>query len=564
MFALCSNTVPVNERQKDQVPQPIAPLPANVSPDVASLLNEAVDCAALADGLVFAERAFALAQHRTPLDRAAAAHVTCFFLYRTGATDRTITFGESMLPLVKAEPMPAAYAEMLRWIGVCACDSGLFGVAIKHATEGYRLADQTNDQRGRVLAFSLLGGCFERSGDPWQGERLLRDGLALARELDEPYPLITTLNNLAAVLIGKFYSLRDGWAATEGRTALEDCLPLAREVLHMAPIIGDPYLDAFAHGNLGEVLVHLGQLEEANTLLRAALALADIGGYHAVSPRVRCSMGELNLARGDFSTARIELSALLAERNHLPTVSTQMRVHYALYLAHRGEGNAAAALAQLEAFRKIESQRSMQQLKAKSEHMVMRLEADETQRKGLEQAYGVAQAHASRASELERITLEDELTGLGNRRALDMKLADMVASARTTSAPLVVVLLDLDHFKQINDRFGHTVGDRVLVQVARLLGEHTRSSDVVVRSGGEEFVLVMPGTSAPDAFDICERLRQRVSDYPWATIASELRVAVSAGIASAPDYDAGTLVERADLAMYRAKRAGRNRIAVAA
>ncbi len=546
------------------MPQPIAPLHADVAPDIASLLTDAVDCAALADGLVIAERALALAQSRNSLDRAAAAHVTCFFLYRTGATERTITLGEAMLPLVKLEPMQVAYAEMLRWVGVCACDMGLFGVAIKRATEGYRLADETNDQRGRVLAFSLLGGCFERSGDPWQGERLLRDGLALARELNEPYPLIATLNNLAAVLIGKFYSLRDSWAANEGRAALEDCLPLAREVLEMVPTIGDPYFDAFAHGNLGEVLVHLGHWDEANAMLRAALALADIGGYHAVSPRVRCSMGELNLARGDFVTARIELTALLADGSHLATVSTQMRVHYALYLAHRGEGNASAALAQLEAFRKIESQRSMQQLKAKSEHMVMRLEADETQRKGLEQAYGVARAHASRASELERISLEDDLTGLGNRRALDMKLAGMVAAARAHDLPLVVVLVDLDHFKQINDQFGHTVGDRVLVQIAQFLIEHTRAGDLVTRSGGEEFVLVMPGTTAQDAYDICERLRLRVSDHPWSAIAPALNVAFSAGISSAPDYDAATLVERADLAMYRAKRAGRNRIAVAA
>ena len=182
------------------MPQPIAPLPADVTPAIAALLTEAIDCAALADGLVIGERALALAQTSTSLDRAAAAHVTCFFLYRTGATERTITFGEAMLPLLKAEAMHAAYAEMLRWVGVCACDSGLFGIAIKRATEGYRLADEMNDQRGRVLAFSLLGGCFERSGDPWQGERLLRDGLALARELNEPYPLITTMNNLAAVL----------------------------------------------------------------------------------------------------------------------------------------------------------------------------------------------------------------------------------------------------------------------------------------------------------------------------------------------------------------------------
>ena len=545
------------------MPQPIAPLPTDITPAIAALLNEAVDCAKLADGLVLAERALALAQSGTSVDQAAAAHVTCFFLYRTGATERTIVFGESMLPLVKLEPMHAAYAEMLRWVGVCACDSGLFGVAIKRASEGYLLADEMNDQRGRVLARSLLGGCFERSGDPWQGERLLRDGLALARELNEPYPLITTLNNLAAVLIGKFYSLRDGWAASEGRSALDDCLPLAREVLQMVPTLADPYLEAFAHGNLGEVLVHLGQWEEAETLLRKSLHLAEVGGYHAVWPRVRCSIGELHLARGDSRAAREELSALLDERSQLPTVSTQLRVHYALYLAHRNEGNTATALAQLEAFRKIESQRSMQQLKAKSEHMVTRLEANETQRKGLEQAYGVAQAHASRASELERLTLEDELTGLGNRRALDLKLTELVTKACLAEAPLAVVLLDLDHFKRINDQFGHTVGDRVLVQVAKLLSEHTRGSDVVARTGGEEFVLLMPGTGASAAFEVCERLRLRVSGYPWSTIAPGLTVAVSAGIASAPDYDAAMLVERADLAMYRAKRAGRNRVSVA-
>jgi diguanylate cyclase (GGDEF)-like protein len=526
-------------------------------------LRDARDAASLDDGLVIARRALAAAAGGSRRDHAAAGHTACFFLYRTGAIDEVIALGESVLPQLKGEALFEAYAEALRWVGLCACDAGRFGTAIAYATEGYRLADELNDQRGRILAFSLLGGCFERAGDPWQGERLLRDGLVLARELGESYPLLATLNNLAAILIGKFYSLRDGWAADEARAALNDSLPLAREVLRLAPALNDPYFDAFAHGNLGELLVHVGELDEADRLLTSALSMAIQGGYKAVSQRVRCSLGELHLARGQTTLAKQILDELLAEKDDPPPVSTQLRLHYALYLAHRSEGNPAAALESLEAFRRLESQRSMQQLKDKSELMVTRLEADENQRKVLERAYSVAQVHATRAVELERMALQDDLTGLGNRRALDLRLAEMVAVARNEDSPLVVVVLDLDHFKRVNDVFGHAVGDHVLSQVAKLLREQTRVEDFVTRTGGEEFVIVMPGIGGPDAFDLCERLRVRISDFQWRAIAHELSVTLSAGIACAPEYDAKRLVERADLAMYRAKRGGRNRVAVA-
>lgn len=545
------------------MPLPIAPTPPDVSPEIAALLRDAREAASLDGGLVIVRQALAVAAAGSQRDRAAVGHAACFFLFRTGAIEEVIALGETVLPLLKAEALHTAYAEGLRWVGLCACDAGRFGTAIQYATEGYRLADELDDQRGRVLAFSLLGGCFERAGDPWQGERLLRDGLTLARELGEPYPLLATLNNLAAILIGKFYSLRDGWAADEARAALVDAVPLAREVLRLTPALNDPYFEAFARGNLGELLVHAGEFYEAEALLQTALKLAEASGYQAVSQRVRCSIAELHLARGQTQHAKQALENLLKEEATPPPVSTKLRLHYALYLAHRSEGNTAAALDALEAFRRLESQRSMQQLKDKSELMVTRLEADENQRKVLERAYSVAQVHATRAVELERMALQDDLTGLGNRRALDLRLAEMVDVARDAGSPLVVVVLDLDHFKRVNDIFGHAVGDRVLVQVAKLLQDNTRPADVVTRTGGEEFVIVMPGIGAPDAFDVCERLRLRISGFQWGAVAPELSVTLSGGIACAPEFDTKRLVERADLAMYRAKRAGRNRVAVA-
>lgn len=543
---------------------PIAPPPDGLSPNVAALLAQAHASESLAVGLALAEQAFDVATtQNNQRDRAASSHVLCYFLYRTGAVARVITLGEVALPWLRAESMIEAYAEVLRWVGLCACDAGDFAIAIKYATESFNLAELSGDPRSRILAFSLLGGCFERTGDPWQGERLLLQGVQLARALGENYPLVATLNNLAAILIGKFYSLRDSAASAEAIEALKASLPLAREVSERVLLLNDPYFPCFADGNLGEILVHLGQLDEAERLLHRALAAALALGFASVASRVSCSIAEMHLARGDTAAARQSLTTLLVDPATAQTVSTSLRAYYALYLAYRADGESSQALLALESFRRIENQRALRQLKARSELMVTRLEASENERKGLERAYGIVKAHESRAAALERLALEDELTGLGNRRALDLNLPSILETAALNHAPLAVMVLDLDHFKRINDAFGHAVGDKVLVQIAKIVGEQTRPNDLVTRTGGEEFVLVLPGTSQHDAFDVCERLRLRVSDFPWSSLAPNLAVTVSAGIASAPTYVATTLLERADLAMYRAKKAGRNRVAVA-
>lgn len=535
-----------------------------MSPGVAALLARAHLSGSVAEGLALAELAHNEALLAAlPAELAATGHAFCFFLYRTGDMARAIAIGEAALPCLRDAATPRAHAETLRWVGLCASDIGQFGLSISCALELQAMAERDNDQRGRVLALDLLGGCFERSGDPWQGERLLREAVVLARELGEPYPLFASLNNLAAVLIGKFYSLRDSDAVDEAVAALNATLPLSREVARLAPALNDPYFDCFIDGNLGEILVHLGEFNEAETLLDRSLTAALARGYDAVVCRVRCSQAELHLARGHSVEATRLLNALLAEPGNTQQVATALRAHYGLYLALRAADQPAAALRALENFRRIENQQALRHLKARSEFMVTRLEADESKRKGLERAYGIAHAHASRAVALERMAHEDELTGLGNRRSLDQNLPDMLNAAQLSHKTMTVVVLDLDHFKRVNDAFGHAVGDKVLVQIAKILGDQTRVDDLVTRTGGEEFVLALPGMSQTDAFDMCERLRLRVSDFQWGTIAPNLAVTLSAGIACAPAYDAAALLERADLAMYRAKKAGRNRVAVA-
>jgi diguanylate cyclase len=127
--------------------------------------------------------------------------------------------------------------------------------------------------------------------------------------------------------------------------------------------------------------------------------------------------------------------------------------------------------------------------------------------------------------------------------------------------PLSLAVLDLDNFKSINDRFGHETGDQVLIRVAGLLCDTLRSSDIVIRSGGEEFLVLMLVTDARAATACCERIRGAIRDEEWERIAPGMTLTTSVGIASAQEPgDLEALVKLADQRLYEAKRAGRDRV----
>ncbi len=167
---------------------------------------------------------------------------------------------------------------------------------------------------------------------------------------------------------------------------------------------------------------------------------------------------------------------------------------------------------------------------------------------------------AARNAELEKLARTDMLTGLANRRHADDMLRATVASARRHGRALTAALLDLDHFKSINDRYGHAAGDAVLREVGLRLASELREEDVAARWGGEEFLLLLPDT--PDGATTCERLRTAIADIP-VLCSDGTRVPVTASLGWATwceDEDAEVLVARADRALYDAKEAGRNRV----
>ncbi len=171
------------------------------------------------------------------------------------------------------------------------------------------------------------------------------------------------------------------------------------------------------------------------------------------------------------------------------------------------------------------------------------------------------------STELERTQQQartDPLTGFTNRRGMDEVIVREIARARRTASPLSVAILDIDHFKKVNDAHGHDVGDRALIHLVRVAQAGVRETDIVCRYGGEEFVIVLPGAGAGGAHFVIDRMRSVMEKTPLIDAAGRIEIRFSAGVAElgAAEEREG-LLKRADRALYEAKLGGRNRVVIA-
>ncbi|MFW5824642.1 MAG: diguanylate cyclase [Marinobacter sp.] len=187
----------------------------------------------------------------------------------------------------------------------------------------------------------------------------------------------------------------------------------------------------------------------------------------------------------------------------------------------------------------------------------MEIATDITERKEMEQALKAAKARA------EKLADTDELTGLNNRRAFFKLGSQVVSQANRSGDPVAVIMFDLDHFKQLNDNWGHAAGDSVLRGIAATAQRTVRDADVLARLGGEEFAALLPATDVPRARFLAQRLQQAFSSQMFPLAEGNVRCTASFGIAAStgPGIILDDLLRRSDHALFHAKAAGRNRVA---
>ena len=371
----------------------------------------------------------------------------------------------------------------------------------------------------------------ERTGDTWKVSR--------------------QLHNIADAL---FVTMRQERASGEGEGRFDrfgtDRLREAEKVVRRLVEEGPPEV----HKQMGlqrlqaELLVELGRPEEALELLRATAgdsgAIVWAAGQSALAlVEARCLRALGRPAEAVAAASRASELAEPSDEHH-----ETMLILDELVAAEREAGDLEAALADaLELKRRMWAIHRSQT--AQLVEQVWARAALEYERRALE----AQTAAAIRSAE------EDALTRIGNRRLLERVLGDVAEG----NPRLALLMADIDHFKDINDTFGHEVGDHVLRALGRILATDARSGQVVVRYGGEEFVFALPSVELGAARDFAERIRVKVSSYPWEDLESRLGVTVSIGVACGPAPSWRSVLASADRALYLAKTRGRNRVEVA-
>ncbi|MCH7342670.1 diguanylate cyclase [Pelomonas sp. CA6] len=507
------------------------------------------------EGLALAAQVWSEAQRRGFVaEQTEAGHLCAHFRYRRGDHAGLLEVGQALLPLLRQQSDLAMLAEVLRWMALSSAELSQFDQALAYAHEAVLLAEDPDDLRTRALALNALGACFERMGDPWQAERLMNEAAALIREIATPQEVFVSLNNLCHVALGMRQLLADGEDADGAAQALARALHYAEELQPQLAVLSDPFCLALHESHLAEIRLLRGEADAALAHLQTALRLCDSQGYAALGARIHALWAELDLLRGDAAAAWDRLQTLEALGGQVTLAEPlRLRLHRLGWRCARELGHTAAALAHVEQLRRFERRRGQAQLQAQSRYFLDRLEAEQCCSRG---------AGAS-ASADEDGTLGDPLTGLGSRRLLEARLPSLLRSAEQGGRPATLALIDADGLSRINEAHGRQAGDAVLQRLAELLRDNTRGSDLLLRWGGEEFLVVLVDTVADRAVEVLERLNASVAEADWSDIAPGLSPTFSVGLASTPPYSMPLLLARAEAAMFRAKHLGGNRVALA-
>jgi diguanylate cyclase (GGDEF)-like protein len=374
--------------------------------------------------------------------------------------------------------------------------------------------------------------------------------------------------------------LRDGDPAAAAATC-----ELALERFEQA---GMPLDSVLAMTSYADALAELGERDLAALWAKRALERNRLPDGSIASPTRELDLlvtlaTTVQMRQGELAAARATLERAVALADQLGTPRWAAKAESALAEVLHADGDPAAAYQHLLRSCRLTEEVTRATQDQRVHALRVRFEVEQAEREALRyrtqaqaQTEIIAELErtkaelASRMDELQRLNDEiiqlsqtDPLTGIANRRRMNDTLADLTEAGARLGTALSVAVFDIDHFKAINDRYGHDVGDDVLVAFAGLLRAHLHATDLPARLGGDEFVAIMPGSTADESMVVCRRILKAVRGYPWQETATDLVVTVTIGIADGTgQHDPDEVLRHADAALYRGKNAGRDTVIV--
>ena len=411
------------------------------------------------------------------------------------------------------------------------------------ALKGFRDA---GDRKWQARVISNIGNVEIQLGNHIAALDLFDQALELRREIGDNEGAGFDLNNAASGRVARANRLRAEGDLAGCQAEAETALKLIDRALAIARQLGFKRLEAYCLQTMSEAYQAMARPDVALGMADQFLGLAHESNDRWIEAHGQACVGELRYQVGEHSQALAHLETALTAFESLGSRDEAARVLRILSQVHEALDQIAEALACVRKAGAIEQRLRGEEAESRARALAARRRLDQ------------ARLETER---YRRLAMEDALTGLANRRQLDDRLAALMREARKVGSVVTVALADVDHFKGINDRFSHAVGDEVLRCVGEILRAHCRLGDLAGRYGGEEFMLVFRNLDMRAASEICERIRRAIEDWDWKSIHPQLRVTLSMGLASSASFDNPQgVLDAADHWLYEAKHHGRNQI----
>ncbi|WP_041672294.1 diguanylate cyclase [Rhizobium leguminosarum] len=484
-----------------------------------------------------------------------------WYCFQTGKAELGLTHVRRAVDFWKSTGEPAQEAYARAYFGWLLLEMGLPEEAIEEATRALDLADRTADPKAQSLATNVIGIIFWYNKQPDRAILMSERSVELARSIGDKTYECWWLVNLGGAHSESGYIAQALGQPEEGRRMLTRALELTDQALDLAIEIGDSWAARICLGNNADYYSHLGEHEKAVRCMER-YQLFQENSYVRDRQQYLYTLGQIYNNHGKFEEARsllLEAMALIGEGG---SFDSYIQIYFYLSQAHEGLGQFDLALEAHKKYHQAYLQNSAERTQQRA-----RLAEIYYETKRLKE---VAEIEAKRADTLEasyqklqeetdilaNAVYLDALTGLYNRKYLDSRFKELTSEKR----PYSIAMLDVDHFKSVNDNFSHMIGDQVLSAIGTILRNQLRITDQAIRFGGEEFVVLLAGTPR-GAADVCERLRTAVEQWNWSEICNGLRVTISIGVANTLSASApNEILAIADQNLYTAKKTGRNRV----
>ena len=540
-----------------------APTPAPAADAITRLLDSSAEANRLGQHLEGAAQAEEVLAEPTitATQEARARQLLSGHRLRLGEFEASVIHGLLALEYLTASGDLLAQSNVHCTLALAFHETALEEPALRHVLGALSAARACGSRTAEFWALSRSSMVHQALGDSARSLELGRQALALADSLGDPETAFASRNNLGDSCLEIARALRAN--GEDAAAPLQEGLEVTKSAVKVAVQQRHAFNENVARTNLVGFLIELGDYAQARRQAVRSKTIALTHGYSNLAVNNDAQLAEVTRAEGRIDVACRMMDAQLADPSVAEDAALKVKLHRALYEMHLSNARFEQALRHHEALHLLMLDLTRQTAGLQSRMLIDSLEIEQARHEA-QRAQLEAEMQRIRAEELDQQAHTDPLTRLPNRRALDRQLPEMMASARDRAEPLCAVMVDMDHFKQVNDDFGHAAGDQVLTTMASILGGATRDTDLAVRVGGEEFLLVLGNTTLDQAVHICERLLVSVREHSWSAVTAGLSCTASVGVALLrPNESVSRWLGRADAALYEAKAAGRNRVQLA-